>query len=238
MINNLLYLHNDPEYEKNSAFMEAIPLNVFTADTVEAACAVFSHHPVHLLLVDQTLHESSGLDFIRRIREKNISTPAIMIISNLDQCNLLETINLNITQCLIKPYSQQNLCRALEIATKKATLCHPLTYTNLNFGYAYDPINKHLTTSEGKTIELCNKEALIIELLLQNDENITSYEMIENIVWQKSFMRVESLRTLIRGIRQKTHKNIITNHNGIGYKLDLKINLPSLDSSTSYLHHQ
>lgn len=153
------------------------------------------------------------MDFVRCLRGKGVLTPVIMIVSNLDKCDLIEAINLNITQYLTKPYSQEELCNALKIATKKSTRCHPLTYTDLNFGYSYDPISKHLMSSQGEIIKLCNKEALIIELLLQNGEHITSYEMIENIVWQDSFMSVESLRTLIRGLRQKTHKNIITNHN-------------------------
>ena len=62
---------------------------------------------------------------------------------------------------------------------------------------------------------------MLIELLLQNKEHITSYEMIETIVWKDDYMSIDSLRTLIRGIRKKTYQDIITNHNSIGYKIDL-----------------
>lgn len=218
---NLLYVHNDSQYEKNIAFIEERRVKVYCADTIDDAYALFQHHSIHILLIDLTLKEGSGISFIKSLRKKGIMTPAIITIANLDESNLLEAINLNITQCLIRPYLEKDLCNALQIATKKSAICHPLTYTDLNFGYTYDPISKRITTSEGETIKLCNKESLLIELLLQNGDHITSYEMIENIVWEDSFMTVESLRTLIRGIRKKTHKDIITNHNGIGYKISV-----------------
>lgn len=34
-------------------------------------------------------------------------------------------------------------------------------------------------------------------------------------------MTMDALRTLVRGIRKKSYPNIITNINGIGYKIDL-----------------
>lgn len=34
-------------------------------------------------------------------------------------------------------------------------------------------------------------------------------------------MSMDALRTLVRGIRKKTYSNIISNVNGIGYKINL-----------------
>ena len=221
MLNNLLYLYNGLNYEMTTALVESLKVNLFTADSIEAACAAFTRHPIHLLLVELKLKNGNGLDFIRHLREKGVMTPVVIVIDDTDKYDLIEAINLNVTQCLSQPYTQQDLCNALKIAAKKSDLCHPLAYTDLNFGYAYNPLNKSILTSEGESIKLCRKEALLIELLLQNSEYITSYEMIENIVWEDSFMSIESLRTLIRAIRKKTHPNIITNHNGIGYQLNV-----------------
>jgi len=226
MTYNLLYLHNDPDYNRNIQWIEARGINVFTADTMDTACTVFQHNSIHLILLDLELKEENGVDFIRCLHEKGLAIPAIITTNALHEDILLEAINLDVTQCMIKPYTQQDLYDALKTATQKSNICHPVTYTHLNFGYTYDPISKHITSSEGNIIKLCNKESRLIELLLQNCHHITTYEMIENIVWEDSFMSIESLRTLIRGIREKTYKDIIVNINRIGYK----INLPSPNS--------
>jgi hypothetical protein len=41
------------------------------------------------------------------------------------------------------------------------------------------------------------------------------------LVWEGNVMTMDALRTLLRGIRKKAYADIISNHNGIGYKIDV-----------------
>ena len=219
---SILYLQN-----KSQCVIETVPflvaegLKVITTSSYETACNLFSTHKIDILLIDLDVKNTFGIDFLQCLREKNILTPAIVTTPDIHQTPLLEILNLEISSCLIHPYKTNDLLLALEKGIKKQSLIHPLSFTDLNMGFNYDPINKEISSSDGAIIKLCKKESALIELFLQNHNHITSYEMIEMIVWKEDFMSIDSLRTLIRGIRKKTYPNIITNHNNIGYKIDL-----------------
>lgn len=220
----VMYIQNESTCKINTVpFLKSMGLNVLDTSTFETACDLFRHNKVDIMLVDLDFDFDTGLGMtcIRCLRDKNILVPVIVTTNDIHQTPLLEILNLEVSSCLIHPYELKDLQHAVEKAIIKNELSHPLTYTDLNMGYSYDPISKQIMTSDGNIIKLCKKEALLIELLLQNAKHVTSYEMIETIVWEDDFMSIDSLRTLIRGIRKKTYPNIITNQNSIGYKIDL-----------------
>ncbi|MFZ2891377.1 diguanylate cyclase [Sulfuricurvum sp.] len=103
----------------------------------------------------------------------------------------------------------------------QTVLAHSSTYTILHYGFSYDPINKTINRPNDTSVQLSKKEYLLLELLLNKKRLIVPYDTIETIVWQETLMSMDALRTLIRGIRKKTYPKIISNVNGIGYKIDL-----------------
>ena len=149
MKHSLLYIHNDPDHQKDIEWIEKRDINILTARTFDTAYELFRSNAIHIVLLDMNLQEQDSMGFIRFLRERGLLTPVIISMSTLDQQILLESINLNNVQCLIKPYPEQGLCDALKLATNKADICHPLTYTDLNFGYTYDPIDKKVISSDG-----------------------------------------------------------------------------------------
>ena len=68
---------------------------------------------------------------------------------------------------------------------------------------------------------LNKKESLLINLFIQNQGRIITYEEIEYHIWNNE-CTTAALKSLIRDLRKKTFKNIIKNYSGIGYKLELK----------------
>ncbi len=56
---------------------------------------------------------------------------------------------------------------------------------------------------------------------MKNKHKVVPYDVIEILVWQESDMTMDALRTLVRGIRKKTYVDIISNNNGIGYKIEV-----------------
>lgn len=218
----VLYIQN-----KSQCVIETVPylvaegLKVIAVSSYETARNLFRSHKIDILLIDLCVDNTSGIDFLQFLREKNILTPTIVTTPDIHQTPLLNILNLEVSSCLIHPYETNDLLIALEKGIKKQTFMHPVSFTDLNMGFSYDPVNKEILSSDGAIIKLYKKESALIELLLQNHNHITSYEMIELIVWKDNYMSIDSLRTLIRGIRKKTYPNIITNHNNIGYKIDL-----------------
>ncbi|MDP3441947.1 MAG: response regulator [Ignavibacteria bacterium] len=217
----VLYIEQNPEVRKRvTQLMNENELRVFESENTSSGCDLFRMNEIDIVMIDLELPEKSGLNFIRCLREKDIQTPVIITTDHSDQETLLEAINLEITRYLIKPCKKHDLLDALQMAIKKAVNCHPLTFTKLNNEFSYDPINKTVNHLSGTVNQLSKKEYLLIELLLKNRHQIVPYDLIEMLVWEGSMMSMDALRTLVRGIRKKIYTEVITNYNGIGYKID------------------
>ncbi|MFH0709931.1 MAG: response regulator [Pseudomonadota bacterium] len=216
----VLYIEKDLETRRRgSSLMRDNGLKVLEASDTTNGCELFRMNEIDILMIDLELPENSGLNFIRCLRGKDILTPVIITTDHSDKETLFEAINLDITRYLIKPCKESSLLEALQIAIKKTVNSHPITYTKLHDGFSYDPINKVINNPDGTSNQLTKKEHLFIELLLKNKKNIVPYDVIEMLVWEGGMMSMDALRTLVRGIRKKTYADIVSNHNGIGYKI-------------------
>lgn len=73
-------------------------------------------------------------------------------------------------------------------------------------------------------LNLQKKEKLLLDLFLRNKNKLVSYRNIENVIWddEDKYMTENALKNLIRNLRNKTSKSLITNISGLGYKLILK----------------
>lgn len=219
---NLLYIESDLSVRKKTAdIIRENGLNVFETDNTIQACEIFQHRSIDIIMIDLQLSNDDGLGFVRCIRGKEVFTPVLITTSFTSEKILLEAINLDITYCLIKPFSEIELFGSLHVASKKVLDCHPLSFTILHSGFSYDPINKVVNRPDREAAKLTKKEYLLLELLLANQKHIVSYETIEEIVWGTTFMSQDALRTLVHGLRKKTYPHLLSNTNGTGYKIDL-----------------
>jgi two-component system, OmpR family, response regulator VanR len=217
----LLYIESDSEArEKNSHFIRANGLKVLETDNSIKACELFRTQKVDIILIDLQLTNENGLDFVRCLRQKDVLTPVIITSTQTNQDILMDAINLNTTRYLQKPLKNNDLIDALQMGAKKILNCRSLGYTVLEQSYSYDPINKTINRPDGTSVQLSKKEYFLLELLISKKRLIVPYEMIESVVWQDTLMSMDALRTLVRGIRKKSYPTIISNINGIGYKLD------------------
>ncbi|MFH0710176.1 MAG: response regulator [Pseudomonadota bacterium] len=219
---SVLYIEKDLETRRRgSSLMRDNGLKVFETSDTTNGCELFRMNEIDIVMIDLELPENSGLNFIRCLRGKDVLTPVIITTDHSDEETLFEAINLDITRYLIKPCKESSLLEALQMAIKKTVNAHPITYTKLHHGFSYDPINKSVNNPDGTVSHLSKKNHLFIELLLKNKKSIIPYDVIEMLVWEGSMMTMDALRTLVRSVRKKTYMDIVSNHNGIGYKINI-----------------
>ncbi|MFA6188417.1 MAG: response regulator [Sulfuricurvum sp.] len=217
----VLYVESDSDIRKSTAnIIRQNGMRVLSTDTSLNAYDIFRTHKIDIIIIDCKSPHDNGLDFVRHLRQKKLFIPVILTTTETDEQLLFEAINLDISRCILKPYSEDDLVEALKIAAKRVLICHPLSPNDLHDGFTYDPINKSIANPDGTTIQLSKKEYLIIELLLHNRGQIIPYNLIEGSVWEDKAMSMDALRTLVGGIRKKTYPTIISNHNGTGYKIE------------------
>ena len=68
-------------------------------------------------------------------------------------------------------------------------------------------------------IKLKNLEKELFKYLLNNSGSVVSIEEIKEMVWKGNNMSVYTLRNHIKGIREKTYYELITNKSNHGYMM-------------------
>ncbi|MBF0463926.1 MAG: response regulator [Nitrospirae bacterium] len=93
--------------------------DVIVAEDGMKALMKFNQNHIDLILTDYMMPELNGLDLIRKIRKVNQRIPIILITGYVDTDFLIESINLGVTQFVIKPIQMPALIDAIEMAVSQ-----------------------------------------------------------------------------------------------------------------------
>lgn len=79
-------------------------------------------HPTDLVILDVYMPDMDGLETLKKIREKKISSEVIMVTAANDVATLEDTLHLGVIDFLIKPFAYERFQIALEkfLANRKA----------------------------------------------------------------------------------------------------------------------
>lgn len=119
----------------------------------------------------------------------------------------------------MKPIKENELKDALELCVNNLKNSST-NIIKLNESSVFDKYNHTLLIND-KLIKLRIKETDLLTLLLNNKDRYVTYEEIENYVWKDFPMTKDALKTLVKYLKQKISKDIISNQNGVGYKINV-----------------
>lgn len=216
----VLYAEDEAGIQETvSEVLELYVNNVITAANGNEAIELYKQYKPSILLLDICMPYKDGLSALKHIREEDIHTPVIIMTAHTEQEYLMNAVELYITKYLVKPFDKNALLEALnsclELLSKKND-----EYILLNEDIKFDYKNQTIIKNN-EQIKLNKKERLLLNLLISNKNKILSYEEIEYHVWDDT-ASMDALKSLIKDLRKKTHKDIIKNISKIGYKLELK----------------
>ena len=195
--------------------------NVYEAEDGERAYEIYkSKHP-EILIVDINIPKLNGLDLLKKIRETDRETKAIMLTAHADVKYLLQAAELNLCKYLVKPITRKELKDALFRAVED--ISNFTTTTNkrvkLKDNYFWNADVRELY--RGNTlVNLTKTELEIFSFLVLNANRVSGYKECIWKVWgEDSDYKTDAFKTLIKNLRKKLPPNTIENIFGIGYKL-------------------
>lgn len=119
----------------------------------------------------------------------------------------------NTYSILSKSISQKELFTSIN-------LCSNYLFTNKKVqfedGFYFD-INRELLFQNKKIIKLTKTERKFIKLLVENVNQLVTYEDISEVVWSGKNFSIYSLRNVVKHIREKTDESFIKNSSNRGY---------------------
>lgn len=191
---------------------------VYCACNGEEAFNIYEDEQPDMILTDIRMPQKDGIKLTRQIRERDYTTPIIILTSFDDRNSLLNAANLAIDGYLLKPIEfnalVQVLCKSLYRIRNTPSLItfHKNLVFNCDTKEFYR--DNHLTTLGKKELEL-------IELLLTYRHKTLSKEFIEARLWNYDVSCHSSVKNLVLRIRKKLGDTIIASVKGVGYRINI-----------------
>ena len=176
------------------------------------------NHEINLVILDIKLPSMSGLEVLRKIREKS-RVPVLMMTAFSDEESQIMAFSNLADGFMEKPFSLPVLKARVEALLKK-TLGEDLR----EFSYQKTKIDFVSFRAEiaGQPVEVKPKELEILKYLFLNEGRVLKREQIIENVWKESeeipFDRV--IDVYIKELRKKLKLDCIYTVRGVGYKLE------------------
>jgi DNA-binding response OmpR family regulator len=176
-----------------------------------------------LIILDLMLPGMDGMEICRKLREKNIDTPIIMLTARGQVKDRVEGLNSGSDDYLIKPFAFEEL-----LARIKALSRRPKNSTGLVLSINDLKLNTltYEVTRRGKKIRLSKKEYSLLEFLMRNKGKILTKKQIIDHVWDyDADILPNTVEVYIGYLRDKidrpfkNSKPLINTIRGFGYRL-------------------
>jgi DNA-binding response OmpR family regulator len=179
------------------------------------------NHSFDAVLLDVMLPGLSGLEVVRRLREKRNRTPVLMLTARDGSNDVINGLNLGADDYLTKPFSFDVLAARLRAVARRGPLeqVHHLSTHDL----VLNPASREVRRCD-ELIALTRTEYLLLELLLRHAGRVLSREFIIDRVW--GFDREIESNTLDAFVKKLRHKiddnfevKLIQTVRGFGYRI-------------------
>ena len=208
MKRKLLMIEDDQVLrETTAAFLEAEGFVVKTAADGKTGFELASKEKADLIVTDLMLPGLNGLEICRKLREKGIGTPVIMLTGQKkDEIDKVVGLELGADDYLTKPFGQRELLARIN-AVLRRSMPEPKDIEEYSFADVIINFKKRIASKGKKEFYLTAKEYDLLKLLIAHEGEVVSRDTILNEVWgYEKFPTTRTVDTFIHNIRQKIEK--------------------------------
>lgn len=177
-----------------------------------------------LILLDWTLPQLEGDQLCKQLRQAGNYTPILMMTSRNASVDKVSGLDAGADDYLVKPFEFEELLARIRALLRRAEgLASPI----LQWGkLALDPSNRQVTC-HSRPVALTPKEYALLELFLRNPNRVFSLDNLLDKAWAfDTPPGVGSVRTHIKGLRQKLKNTGLPDVIGTIYGLGYRLNAP------------
>lgn len=175
-----------------------------------------------LIILDRMLPEIDGIQICKKVREKGIHTPILILTAKGQIEDRVEGLNSGADDYITKPFAFIELLARIRALTRR-----PKSFVGETLSLGDLTLNTidYEVKCNGKIINLSNKEFSLLEYLLRHKNKIITKEQIINHVWSyDSDVLPNSVEVYIKHLRNKLEtkfkgKKLIQTIRGFGYKI-------------------
>lgn len=161
-----------------------------------------------LILLDIMLPHMNGLDVCRNLRDKNITTPIIMLTAKGEEIDKVMGLEIGADDYITKPFSIRELIARIKAHLRremrkdnKALAIHK--FEDVEIDFIHFRIKR-----KNKETELTSLEAELLKYLIAHkDEVVTRENLLENIWGYEKYPTTRTIDNHILKLRKKIEEN-------------------------------
>ena len=190
------------------------------------ALRIASENAFDLILLDIILPELNGLEVLRRL-EREHPTPVILLTARDSVMDKVAGLDAGAVDYVTKPFAIEELLARIRVALKKHSGQNGSSSTAASEGaLTWGPLSlsvpRHQVLFDGHEITLTNREFLMLQILLENQDIVLSRDtLLERVCGYEYVGETNVIDVYIRYLRSKIddvyHVKMIQTVRGVGY---------------------
>ncbi|MCX7125133.1 MAG: response regulator transcription factor [Gammaproteobacteria bacterium] len=170
-----------------------------------------------VVVLDLGLPKMSGLEILKRIREKNIAVPVLILTAKDTVESRVQGLDAGADDYLLKPFDLDELCarmRALQRRSKSRA--QPVL---IHDDISIDPA-AHVVLLKGESVTLSRREFTLLQKLLENAGRVISRDQLNQTLygWGEN-IDSNALEVHIHNLRKRFGTKLIRTIRGVGYMI-------------------
>lgn len=176
------------------------------------------------IILDIMMPKKNGLDVLKELREKGISTPVLILTAKAEVDDRILGLDLGADDYLTKPFSMGELLARIRAITRRKSEFSPNLLSSGNLSLNRETFE---LSADGNSMRLGNKEFQMIEMLMSNPGRLISTEQFMERIWgYETEAEINVVWVYISYLRKKLstlNANVeIKAVRGVGYTLEEK----------------
>jgi len=180
-----------------------------------------------LVILDGMLPYMSGLDVLKKVREKGLSLPVIMLTAKGEEIDRVLGLELGADDYVTKPFSLRELLARVKAVLRRGEGGAGKVGSAMTLGPLSVDFATYNASKNGESLTMTPKEFEVLKFLWEHRNQTVSREQLLTNVWgYDDSVSTRTVDNFILKLRQKIEedpahpRHIITIH-GTGYKLIL-----------------
>lgn len=209
--------------ENYVAYLKTLFESVYEAEDGESAYSIYKKEKPHILILDINIPKLNGLELLKKIREEDHTTKAIILTAHENVSLLQQAVSLKLTKYLVKPINRKELQESLKTVISELSDFSIIPKKKIDI---YENYSWNFTTQElsfnSNAVYFTNKETKVFTYLMNHLNHTCTMDDIIYDVWDYSDEgNINTLKAIIKTLRKKLPNDTIKNVYGVGYKIEI-----------------
>lgn len=186
-------------------------------DTLVDSDAAIETAQYSVVLLDLSLPDGFGLDFLKRMRKAGNSTPVLIATARDRIAERIEGLNSGADDYLVKPYDLNELVARIRAAARRGQATLAADYEN---GTVTIDLGHRVARKEGKEVVLTAREWAVLDVLISLSGTLINRADMESKLYDfGAEIESNSIEVFVSRIRKKLGRDIIKTERGLGYRM-------------------